>query len=173
MTRNKVWARTITCAIVLSTMLMVCSDNFGDERDTLGLEVFLLLIYIADIAIKVLAYGWRSTEKGDTLAFFSNAWNHIDFWVVGGSVLYLLVYAIDPSEGANVFLKGTFKVIRGMRPLRLLSREKSSRILISTLVASMSKITDIMVLLLAFVFVCAIMGQQLFKGSFFSCILDG
>ena len=60
-----------------------------------------------------------------------------------------------------------------MRPLRLLSRIKSSRMLINTLFASMSKITDIMVLLIAFVFVSAIMGQQLFKGSFHSCTLDG
>jgi len=105
------------------------------------LDRIALLIFVIEIALKLIAYRLR---------FFADPWNVFDFIIVG--------VALVPTSGA-------FSVLRAMRilrALRLVSMIKSMRRVVAALLGALPGMGSIATLLSLVLYVSAVMGTKLF-----------
>ena len=111
----------------------------------LALEILIQTIFVAEIAIRILAYWPRP------LAFFGNGWNVFDFVVVAASLL--------PQAGAFATV---VRLARLMRVTRLVSVFPELRLIIGTMVRSIPSMGHVIVLLTLLLFVYAVLGFHFF-----------
>lgn len=152
----------VTTMVSINTFMLTFQDwNIGN----FGLEVVMTMIYLSDIVFKIVGYGWNDPHERHSFA--RSNWNLLDLLVVVASTCWVLA----KLGGAGSGVLAVLSVLRGMRPFRLLSRIPGSRFLVTTVANSFAKILDILLLLFAFCVVAALIGQQLFTGTFYYCEL--
>lgn len=69
----------------------------------------------------------------------------------------------------------SFKVLRALkalRPLRIISKNQGLKLAVGSLFGALPAIANGMIVCLLIVFIYAIAGVNLFKGKFYSCVLD-
>ena len=179
MIHHPVYDALVFGSIVLGSALLLFHP-LPDLRWITVLERLLTGFYCMDVVLKLTvmglfkkgykvsvmaAMGSKRAELKRNKGFFDSAWNAIDLAVVAGSV----GYSLGPTLGLSSTIMGFFFVLRGGRPLRLISRVQSCRELIMALAHSLGAIRDVIIVILAFIFMAAITGMQLFKGTFWSC----
>ena len=114
-------------------------------------NVYFTLIFTFEAILKVMAYG---------RAYFTEIWNLVDFAIVCSSLLSLL-------PGFSVFQ--TLRVMRVLRPLRLLIRNPNMKDVIETLINTLPAVTNVLVFVMGLMAIFAIVGMQLFMGTYASC----
>ena len=102
---------------------------------------FILAIFAAELAIRIVAHGAR---------FFRGGWNWFDLIVVA--------IALVPASGPLSVLRA----LRVLRVLRLISIVPSMRAVVEALLRSLPGMSAIVVLLLLVFYVFAVMGTKLF-----------
>jgi voltage-gated sodium channel len=112
------------------------------------LDNLLLAIFTIEIAIRIIAYGRRPWE------FFREPWNVFDFLTT--AVFYL------PIVGSEVAL---LRLARVVRMLRIVKAVPGLRLLVVALVHSLPSIGYIGLLLLAQIYLFAIVGSFLFGAT--------
>ncbi len=105
----------------------------------------LLAIFVAELALKLFAFGGR---------FFRSGWNLFDFGVV--------VVALLPSTGSLSVLRA----LRVLRILRVVSAIPKLRFMVEALVRSVPGIGSIALLLGLFFYVFAVMATKLYGDAF-------
>jgi len=80
------------------------------------------------MVLKVIAHGFYDTGPK---SYIRNNWNKLDFGIVVFSSLSLL-----PTEAVDFSSVKVFRLIRVLRPLRMLSKNENLRIAISSLLNS-------------------------------------
>jgi voltage-gated sodium channel len=111
-----------------------------------ALEMLIQTIFVAEIAIRILAYWPRP------LLFFRNGWNLFDFVVVAASLL--------PQAGAFAMVA---RLGRLMRVTRLVSVFPELRLIIGTMVRSIPSMGHVIVLLTLLLYVYAVLGFHFFR----------
>ena len=109
------------------------------------IEQLVLAIFVAEILIKLYAFGPR---------FFRSGWNVFDFVIVG--------IALVPASGPFAILRA----LRILRVLRLLTKIDRLRHIIESLLKAIPSIGWIVFLLGMVFYIFAVMGTQLFAESF-------
>ena len=125
------------------------------------LNYWMTGIFIAEMVMKVVAYGFISTGES---AYLKDPWNVLDFNIVLISILGLLADVI-PAFGRLKALR----ILRVLRPLRLLQRDPGMKIIIGSLIKTMPAVVDVSAVVLVFHVVFAILGMMLFMGKFGAC----
>lgn len=105
----------------------------------------LLAIFVAELALKLFAFGGR---------FFRSGWNLFDLGVVGVALL--------PATGSLSVLRA----LRVLRILRVVSAVPKLRFMVEALVRSVPGIGSIALLLGLFFYVFAVMATKLYGASF-------
>jgi len=105
----------------------------------------ILAVFVAEIALKLLAFGPR---------FFRSGWNVFDFLIVGVS----LVPASGPLE--------ILRALRVLRVLRLLSQVPKLRVIIESLMRALPGMGWTTLLLMLVFYVFAVMGTMMFGQAF-------
>jgi voltage-gated sodium channel len=113
-----------------------------------ALEVLIQTIFVAEIAIRLLACWPRP------LAFFANGWNVFDFIVVAASLL--------PQAGPFAMVA---RLARLMRITRLVSAFPELRLIIGTMVRSIPSMGHVIVLLALLLYVYAVLGFHFFRDT--------
>jgi len=141
--------RAITVIIVLNAITL------GLETSSIAMErvgpilVFLdravLAIFVAELLIKMFAFGWR---------FFTNGWNIFDFAIVG--------IALAPSSG-NLAVLRSLRILRG---LRLITFVPSMRKVVAALIAAIPGISSVIALLALVYYVFAVLVTKLYGSAF-------
>ena len=62
-----------------------------------------------------------------------------------------------------------FRLLRSLRPLRVINRAPGLKLVVQTLLSSLKPIGNIVLICCTFFIIFGILGVQLFKGSFFYC----
>ena len=94
--------------------------------------------------------------KGEN-SYLKDAWNWLDFTVVLTGILTVIL-----QSSSNVSVLRTFRIFR---PLRSLSALPSMRVLVGTLLASLTQLGGILSMALFFFLIFAILGVSLFDGA--------
>ena len=111
-----------------------------------AVEMLIQTIFVAEIAIRVLAYWPRPA------AFFRNGWNVFDFAVVAASLL--------PQAGAFAMVA---RLARLVRVTRLVSAFPELRLIIGTMIRSIPSMGHVIVLLSLLLYVYAVLGFHFFR----------
>ena len=153
----------ITACIVLNSIALAARDYRGNydpdfESNWNGyidiIDNVFTGIYMVEFLLKVIVMGFN----GHKHAYLSDPWNKLDFAIVVVSILNYIP-AVNPGG-----LKA-LRAARVLRPLKSISRLNSMKVLMSTIVVSMTGLLNVCVFV-SFVFgIFAILGLHVFNGA--------
>lgn len=113
-------------------------------KGTFVLDQIFVLIFAAEILLKLYAHGWR---------FFKSNWNNFDF----------LIVMISLIPGNGVF--SCFRVIRALRifrTARLFGRIENLRLIVSAMLKALPNLGWLFLVLLLFIYIFAVLTTTLF-----------
>jgi len=136
--------------VIVVNAILVGLETSGDllSRAGLVLEAFnyaVVAIFAFEIAVRIVAYWPRP------LAFFRDGWNVFDFIVVAITML--------PAVGT---FAAVARLARLLRILRIISVYPELRLIVGTMLRSLSSMVSILLLLALVVYVYAVLGFHLF-----------
>lgn len=156
----------ISVAIVISSICLALDSPRLMEGSLLAEFLVTLDIYLwpwlffGELLLKAIAYGFAYGPS----AYLKSAWNQLDLAIVTSS---FVVFAAD----AFPFLAPlkNFRLLRVLRPLRLISRVPGMKIILTSLVKALPAVSNVVGVILALNLVFAVLGMQLFMGSLATC----
>ncbi|OXB70262.1 UNVERIFIED_CONTAM: hypothetical protein H355_012312, partial [Colinus virginianus] len=153
---------TITLCIVMNTLFMALEHNNMTDNFKTMLNVGNLIftgIFTAEMVLKIIAL--------DPYYYFQQPWNIFDSVIV---TLSLIELSLPRHRGKNEKRKGgTLSVLRSFRLLRVFKLAKSwptLNTLIKIIGNSLGALSNLTLILGIIVFIFAIVGVQLFGGSY-------
>eukprot|EP00756_Hemistasia_phaeocysticola_P025644 Hpha_TRINITY_DN16015_c5_g9::TRINITY_DN16015_c5_g9_i1::g.117144::m.117144 len=159
---------TILAVIALNVLFLAVDHPAANDSLQSVLQAgdwFFTSVFLVEMILKILAMGFwhgQGAEEGRTDdelgAYFRDPWNCIDCFVVLTAIAALMPGAPE-----------TMKVFRSLRTLRLVIRSQKLRIVIEALVRTVPAVGQGLAVCAFIFFVFAILGCQLFKGTFYSC----
>ena len=163
---SKIFQNTILILIIISTITLALEtplDNpEGKKIEILTyVDYFMTAAFTFECCVKIIAAGLMFAGKN---SYFREAWNILDFLIVASALLGIIAGdAIDIS-----FVKA-LRILKILRPLRIIARNKGLKVAIISLGRSIPNIVNLQVIVLFFVFLFAILQTTLLSGSFFYC----
>ena len=91
----------------------------------------------------------------------------LDFVIVGSALLGLAA-----GDAINISFIKALRILKVLRPLRMIAKHKGLKIAIVSLGRSIPNIVRLQVIVLFFVFLFAILQTTLFSGAFYTCSTD-
>ncbi|XP_054719182.1 voltage-dependent T-type calcium channel subunit alpha-1H-like, partial [Uloborus diversus] len=123
------------------------------------------IVFAFEMAVKVLAKGlWYGPN-----AYFKSGWNIMDGFVVGISLVDVLLSVVAESSPRIFGILRVFRLLRSLRPLRVINRAPGLKLVVQTLLSSLRPIGNIVLICCTFFIIFGILGVQLFKGSMYYC----
>ncbi|CAF3048488.1 unnamed protein product [Rotaria sp. Silwood2] len=115
-------------------------------------DYFVFALFTVEMCIKMTAMGIFG--KGTYLA---ESWNRLDFFIVLTGLVELLI------PGDNLSLSA-IRTVRVLRPLRVINRVPSMRILVMLLLDTLPMLGNVLLLCFFIFFIFGVIGVQLWKG---------
>jgi hypothetical protein len=154
---HRFFDRLIISLIMINSIFLGIKDYTDKDNETKinqfveRTEPVFIWSFFAECLLKIIGMGFI-IGKG---SYLRDAWNWLDFLVVVSSLL-TEVPQMNSVSGMRTF--------RLMRPLRSLTTMPSMKILISTLLASVTQLGGVLVLAMFFFTIFAILGVSLWSG---------
>ncbi|XP_067128742.1 voltage-dependent T-type calcium channel subunit alpha-1G-like isoform X2 [Centruroides vittatus] len=136
------------------------------EREVLNAANYVFtFVFAVEMFIKVIAKGLWYGEN----AYFKVGWNIMDgVLVIVSLVDIFLSFVADGSPRIFGILR-VFRLLRSLRPLRVINRAPGLKLVVQTLLSSLRPIGNIVLICCTFFIIFGILGVQLFKGTFYFC----
>lgn len=139
---------------------------WSKERVFLGTANYMFTVVFAiEMLLKVVAAGMFYGHE----AYFTSGWNIMDGSLVIISIIDLLMGLISESSPRIFGILRVFRLLRSLRPLRVINRAPGLKLVVQTLLSSLRPIGNIVLICCTFFIIFGILGVQLFKGTFFYC----
>ena len=156
--------------IVFSTFMLMLetplNDPKSEQADNLYyIDIVVTALFTIELILKVIVFGFMFNGKD---SYIRNAWNIMDFIIVAFSLVSLSMR----DAGSNLGAIKTLRILRVLRPLRMISRNQGLKIAVNSLINSIPYIGDVIVVSLLFLLLFAILCTNFFKGKFHSCIVN-
>eukprot|EP01043_Picozoa_sp_COSAG02_P015294 COSAG02_NODE_649_length_18914_cov_30.645868_1_plen_1639_part_10 len=156
---NDIFDSIILVAILIGTGLLAAegppNSLPAETQETFDrINDVLFLIFLVEFAAKTIGHGFMFTPK----SYLKNPWNKLDFVVIVGSVVNYL--------GGNA---GFVRLLRCLRPLRIINRNEGMRVIISAVVNSLAVNLGVLALSGLGLLMFAILGVSLFAGGMYTC----
>lgn len=123
------------------------------------------VVFAIEMLLKVVAAGMFYGHE----AYFTSGWNIMDGSLVIISIIDLLMGLISESSPRIFGILRVFRLLRSLRPLRVINRAPGLKLVVQTLLSSLRPIGNIVLICCTFFIIFGILGVQLFKGTFFYC----
>ncbi|VDN55695.1 unnamed protein product [Dracunculus medinensis] len=157
------FTNSVLVCILVSSAMLAAEDPLDAQspRNTIlnYFDYFFTTVFTVEITLKVVVFG-LVLHKG---SFCRNAFNLLDILVVAVS----LVSFVLKSDAISVVK--ILRVLRVLRPLRAINRAKGLKHVVQCVIVAVKTIGNIMLVTFMLQFMFAIIGVQLFKGTFFRC----
>ncbi|XP_048586594.1 sodium channel protein 60E isoform X3 [Nematostella vectensis] len=150
----------ILFTVMVSSFTLVFEDIHLHQKPDLEralnfLNFLFAAIFSLEFILKVIGFGFVS--------YFTSVWNCLDALIVSVSVACLF-------ENPNLSVFRSFRTVRGLRPLRAISRLGGMKVVINALFAAIPGIGSVLVVSMLFWLMFSISGVQLFAGKFYKCV---
>ncbi|XP_032298869.1 sodium channel protein type 5 subunit alpha-like [Coturnix japonica] len=139
----------ITCTVILNCASMAINNPPPEFNKT---EHIFTAIYTGEILIKVVARGLFWNE----FTFLRDPWNILDF------VVLVVTYVSICTTSGNVSALRTFRVLRTLKAISVIPGLK---VIVNSLLESVKKLTDVLILTVFCLSIFALIGLQLFMGN--------
>ncbi|ESO12678.1 hypothetical protein HELRODRAFT_148954, partial [Helobdella robusta] len=123
------------------------------------------VIFAFEMLVKVSAKGMLFHEH----AYLKSGWNIMDGSLVFISLVDIVVSLIASTSTRIFGILRVFRLLRALKPLRVISRAPGLKLVVSTLLSSLRPIGNIVLICCTFFIIFGILGVQLFKGTFYYC----
>eukprot|EP00931_Biecheleriopsis_adriatica_P023690 TRINITY_DN14902_c0_g1_i1.p1 TRINITY_DN14902_c0_g1~~TRINITY_DN14902_c0_g1_i1.p1 ORF type:complete len:2368 (-),score=487.75 TRINITY_DN14902_c0_g1_i1:53-7156(-) len=172
---NPRFDQTIVVLIAISSLLMAFENPL---RDPEGLFVKAMqvasavftLIFFFELIVKMIGLGALCSYDKNRKAYLRSFENVMDFVIVLVSVIDTIqTWFLKGLGGGVVSVMKIFRVVRMLRPLRLISRNKNLRVVIKTVMASLPELRNLLVFSAMFFLIFGLIFVSIYKGSFYSC----
>ena len=127
------------------------------------MDLVFLIIFTVEFSLKNIAFGVVAHPR----AYWRDAWNIMDGFIV--IVGYIGILAEDLPQLKPL---RAIRTMRALRPLRALRRFPGMKLAVNCLLQSIPLMVPMGLVSLLFFLIFAILGLQLFSGSFWSCSFD-
>ena len=160
---HKWFDNTILLLIIISTLTLAVETPFDDPEGEkieilTWIDYFMTGAFTLEAITKILAFGFISTQT----AYIRDPWNILDFTIVLSAVAGFLM-----PPGVNISAVKSLRILRILRPLKIVSKNKSLKIALTSLVNSIPKIANLQVIVFFFMFLLAILMTTLQSGKFY------
>lgn len=160
---HQYFERFILMMIFISSALLAIDTPYLDPSSSTKnalefIDLAFTLFFFLEMIIKWLALGLFTLSPP---GYFRSGWNHLDFVVV---VMALL--------GQSKLFGSSFKIIRvlrALRPLRLIKRNPGMKVLVDGLIRAIPQLANTLCVSFLFFFVFAILSVNFFKGKMWHC----
>jgi len=132
------------------------------------LDFYTTIVFTGECLFKIFAFGFAFNGPNSYLRTFENVFDFI-------IVLSALLSTFNPSKDGAFAILGklkTLRVMRVVRPLRIISRSENLKIAINALIVSVPQMINLVIFVLMFFFLFGIFGVSYFQGSYWECIMD-
>ncbi|RLN21075.1 hypothetical protein BBJ28_00010562 [Nothophytophthora sp. Chile5] len=150
--------------IIVSTVELAIDNPLSSPDNALvnvlsWFDSILTVLFMLEVAIKIVATGFVLHDG----AYLRNSWNVMDFAITAVAGFFM-------GQGSSKFkFVKTLRTFRALRPLRMINRNPGLKLVVSSLIASIPQILNvIMVCLLVFI-IFSILAVNNLKGKFYSC----
>jgi len=123
------------------------------------------VVFAIEMVLKAIA---NCYVFGET-AYFKDNWNRMDGTLVIISLVDATITAIVGKKSKIFGMLRVFRLVRALRPLRVINRAPGLKLVVQTLLSSLKPIGNIVLICCTFFIIFGILGVQLFKGLFFYC----
>ena len=163
---NPLFEHFMTFCVLINTVVMAM-DRHGIEpeleRILNNCNLAFTCIFIYEMSVKLLAIGPRK--------YSASKWNLLDGGVVLLSIIEIIVEQQTSSTkgGSGLSAFRTFKVFRTfrvMRVARILRALHSMQVIIGVISRSFKSFMYVILLMILFVFIYALLGIQIYQGSY-------
>jgi hypothetical protein len=154
--------------IIISSLSMIFDNPLEDPADPQYetkykvldvLDNIFTAIFTTEMCLKWIAKGIIFHEG----AYLRDPWNILDGGIVILSLISVVLTDVDLS-----FIK-VFRTFRALRPLRVINRNRGLKMVVRTLLQSISGISNVAMLSLLNYLVFGILGVEFFSGSLYRC----
>ncbi|GAU93334.1 hypothetical protein RvY_05291-3 [Ramazzottius varieornatus] len=137
------------------------------EREVLVLANYIFtVVFAVEMALKTIAHGLFI----GTRPYAHSGWNVMDGLIVVVSLVDAFLALVAPSNSPKIFgVLRVFRLLRSLRPLRVINRAPGLKLVVETLLTSLRPIGNIVLISAIFFLIFGILGVQLFKGTFWHC----
>ncbi|XP_063003679.1 sodium channel protein type 5 subunit alpha-like [Elgaria multicarinata webbii] len=139
----------ITGVVLLNCVFMTLSEYPVDPNAT---EIAFTSVYTAEFVIKVVARGFILNE----FTYLRDPWNFLDF------IVLTVTYIAHFGEFARI---SALRIFRVLRTLKAVSVIPGLKVIIASLLQSVKKLANVMLLTVFSLAVFALVGLQLFMGN--------
>lgn len=143
------WFEYLIIAVIVVNCVLIGVETYGTTPIIHAIQHTALYIFLFEIVVRWLA---RESVK----AFFSDAWNIFDTFIVAVSF-------VPESWFSDATMVTALRVLRVFRVLRLLRTAREIKLIISVLARSFSTLSYNALFFLIFMYLFAIIGVTLFK----------
>jgi hypothetical protein len=166
--QSKYFDSFIIVIILISSVSLAAESPLNDPKGTLVYILFILelmttVIFIFEMIVKIISGGFLCNGPD---SYLQNSWNIVDFTIVAVSILSLFPLKI------NLTTLKIIRMVRLLRPLRVISKNQSLRLSIQALIISVPAVVSLMVIVFLIMLIFAIVGVSLMKGMAFYCDWD-
>lgn len=125
-----------------------------------SLDIFLTIVFALEATSKIIVFGFYLC--GST-SYIRSGWNILDFSVVLVAIFSLSVTSVNVS-----FIK-ILRLLKILRPLRIISRNPGLKISLRALAIAIPGILNVCIISLIFYIIFGVIGVNYFKGRYFYC----
>ncbi|CAD7924383.1 unnamed protein product [Amoebophrya sp. A25] len=168
--QHQIFENFILVMIIVSSMCMAFDDPILNPQHPLQvalqyLNICFTTIFTLEMIMKHVAMGVGN--------YWSNGWNILDGAVVMVSVIDLVFWIIAESSGeeggADISFLKTLRILRALRPLRVIARNPNLKLVVNTIFASLPQLRTLMVLMMLFFLIVGLVALNYLKGAFSQC----
>ena len=167
--KHKYFDRIIMLLICLSS-IKLATDTYMDGLSEDSIEIVIsewcdtifTWAFTVECIVKIFALGFTM----DSGSYLRDSWNQLDFFIVITSLIDFFLRNVELP-----FIK-ILRLLRTLRPLRVISHNKSLRLIVTALFESVGSIFNVSVVVLVVWLMFAIFGINSYKGQLFYCTQD-
>ena len=130
---------------------------WSTERYILGIcNHIFTVVFAAEMAMKAIACGFIFGPD----CYFSDNWNRMDGTLVIISLVDAAVTAVVGKKSKIFGMLRVFRLVRALRPLRVINRAPGLKLVVQTLLSSLKPIGNIVLICCTFFIIFGILGVQ-------------
>ena len=169
---NKWFDNFILSIIILSTIRLIVDTFISGYTFVLLFDIsdsIFNIIFLIEAIIKIIAMGFVFDEG----TYLRDNWNKIDVLIVICSFIefhsFIQKYILKNNITSSVDFLKVLRLLRTLRPLRIISHDFHLKLIIASLFDSISSIFHTLFILVVVLFMFSVVGISLFYSYFHNC----
>lgn len=168
---SAIWETTITFLIIVNSVILAIDDPLDDPQSSRSMILYYLDLvctscFIIEMMFKIISMGFLFNSVDNTIAYFRNISNILDFCIVVISISAIV------SQSENFKAVKSLRALRAFRSIRFISKSDSLKIIVNATLRTLASLNSLFLIIVLLNFAISINTMNLWKGTFYYCRLN-